>query len=60
MLSGPTPPSAQTIASGGRTVSQALKQLRTRRGFRSAEGARQMRVSLRYCRRFETGELGLI
>jgi transcriptional regulator with XRE-family HTH domain len=48
-----------TDAQRNATLSQALKQIRARRGFRSAEVARQMDVSLRNYQRFEKGELGL-
>jgi transcriptional regulator with XRE-family HTH domain len=49
----------QTDAQRNATLSQALRQLRVRRGFRSAEVARQMGISLRNYQRFQAGELGL-
>ena len=49
----------QTDAQRHATLSQALKQLRSRRGFRSADVAREMGISHRNYQRFERGELGL-
>ena len=49
----------QTEGERNATLSQVLKLLRRRRGFRSVEVAREMGVSHRNYQRFEKGELGL-
>jgi len=49
----------QNEAQRGATLSQVLKLLRRRRGFRTAEVARAMGVGVRTYQRFEAGELGL-
>src|ERR1700749_349545 len=41
------------------TLSSVLKQLRTRKGLRSSELARQMSISLHTYQQFEKGELGI-
>lgn len=49
----------QTDVQRNATLSQVLKLLRRRRGFRSVEVAREMAISHRNYQRFEKGELGL-